>query len=65
MAVGLFNRGLQPAEVTVHWAQLGLQGRQPVRYLWQRQDLGMTQEKFSATVARHGAMLLKIGRPRD
>lgn len=64
MAVGLFNRGLHPAEVTVHWAQLGLQGPQPVRDLWQRQDLGMTPEKFSVTVPRHGAVLLKIGKPR-
>ena len=64
MAVGLFNRGLHAAQVTVQWAQLGLQGRQPVRDLWQRQDLGMMQEEFTATVPRHGAVLLKIGKPR-
>jgi len=64
MAVGLFNRGLQPAEVTVEWQQLGLQGRQPVRDLWQRRDLGVLQEKFTATVPRHGAVLLKVGKPR-
>jgi len=64
MAVGLFNRGLQPAQVTVEWAQLGLQGRQPVRDLWQRKDLEVAQDKFTATVPRHGAVLLKIGKPR-
>jgi alpha-galactosidase len=64
MAVGLFNRGLHPAEVTVQWQQLGLQGRQPVRDLWQRRDLGVLQEKFTATVPRHGAVLLKVGKPR-
>ena len=64
MAVGLFNRGLYAAEVTVQWAQLGLQGGQPVRDLWQRQDLGVTQEKFTATVPRHGAVLLKVGKPK-
>lgn len=64
MAVGLFNRGLHASQVTVQWAQLGLQGRQPVRDLWQRKDLGVTQDKFTATVPRHGAVLLKIGKPR-
>ena len=64
MAVGLFNRGLAASDVTVHWSQLGLQGRQPVRDLWKRQDLGAAHEKFTATVPRHGAVLLKIGKPR-
>jgi alpha-galactosidase len=64
MAVGLFNRGLHPAQVTVKWAQLGLQGRQPVRDLWQRKDLDAAQDEFTATVPRHGAVLLRIGKPR-
>lgn len=64
MAVGLFNRGLHPAQVTVKWAQLGLQGRQPVRDLWQRKDLDAAQDEFTATVPRHGAVLLKVGKPR-
>jgi alpha-galactosidase len=64
MAVGLFNRGLHAAPVTVQWTQLGLQGRQPVRDLWQRQDLGVMQEGFTTTVPRHGAVLLKVGKPR-
>src|SRR5262245_31129620 len=64
MAVGLFNRGLQPAQVTVEWAQLGLKGQQPVRDLWQRRDLGVLPDKFTATVPRHGAVFLKVGKPR-
>ena len=64
MAVGLFNRGLHPAAVTVEWQQLGLQGKQLVRDLWQRRDLGVLQDKFTATVPRHGAVLLKVGKPR-
>jgi len=36
----------------------------PVRDLWQRRDLGVLQEKFTATVPRHGAVLLKVGKPR-
>jgi alpha-galactosidase len=64
MAVGLFNRGLAPAEVTVQWSQLGLNGSQPVRDLWRRKDLGVFADQFSATVPRHGAVLVKIGRSR-
>ncbi len=63
LAVGLFNRGLAPADVTVGWSQLGLRGRQPVRDLWRRADLGAFAERFSATVPRHGAVFLKIGKP--
>jgi alpha-galactosidase len=64
MAVGLFNRGLHAAPVTVQWTQLGLKGRQSVRDLWQRRDLGAMQEGFTSTVPRHGAVLLKVGKPR-
>jgi alpha-galactosidase len=52
-------------DVTVDWKQLGLLGRQPVRDLWRRQDLGAFADKFSATVPRHGAVLLKIGKPNQ
>jgi alpha-galactosidase len=64
MAVGLFNRGLHAAPVTVQWTQLGLKGRQPVRDLWQRKDLGLMQEGFTTTVPRHGAVLLKVGKSK-
>jgi alpha-galactosidase len=63
LAVGLFNRGLAPSEVKVDWTQLGLRGKQPVRDLWRRQDLGAFAKNFSATVPRHGAVFLKIGKP--
>jgi alpha-galactosidase len=48
----------------VQWAQLGLQGQQSVRDLWQRRDLGAMPDKFTATVPRHGAVLLKVGKPK-
>ncbi|HZD04390.1 MAG TPA: hypothetical protein VE173_05720, partial [Longimicrobiales bacterium] len=62
-AVGLFNRGLKPYDVTVRFADLGLSGPQPVRDLWRQADLGTSTDAFTAEVPRHGAMMLKIGRP--
>jgi alpha-galactosidase len=60
-AVGLFNRGPQPATIRVAWQDLGLAGEQPVRDLWQRKDLGANSGGFEAVVEPHGAALLKIG----
>ncbi|MGH8315426.1 MAG: putative Ig domain-containing protein, partial [Steroidobacterales bacterium] len=62
IAVGLFNRALAPKPVTVHWADIGLAGRQPVRDLWLRKDLGTIPDLFSATVPRHGVVFVRIGR---
>jgi alpha-galactosidase len=61
LAVGLFNRGIAPAEVNAPWSALGLSGPQPVRDLWRHQDLGPFNPSFSARIPPHGALLLKIG----
>jgi alpha-galactosidase len=62
-AVALFNRGLQAAQVSARWQDIGVTGRQPVRDLWQHRDLGMFADAFAANVPAHGAMLVKVGRP--
>jgi alpha-galactosidase len=64
LAVGLFNRGLAPSEVTVRWEQLGISGKQPVRDLWMRKDLGPREDGFTATVPRHGVVFIKIGKAK-
>jgi alpha-galactosidase len=63
-AAGLFNRGLRPAQVTVRFPDLGVSGRQHVRDLWQRKDLGAFDGAFTATVPAHGAVMVRIGRGR-
>jgi alpha-galactosidase len=63
-AVGLFNRGDDPAQVTARWSDLGLAGRQPVRNLWLRKAEGFFADAFTAEVPAHGAMLLKVGSPK-
>jgi alpha-galactosidase len=63
MAVGLFSRTPEASTLTVKLADLGLSGRQPVRDLWLQKDLAPASGEFSATVPRHGAVLIKIGKP--
>jgi alpha-galactosidase len=59
-AVGLFNRGVRPAKVTANWSDLGLTGKQKVRDLWRQKDLGKYKDQFSATIPRHGVVLVRI-----
>ncbi|NLX23667.1 MAG: alpha-galactosidase [Phycisphaerae bacterium] len=64
MAVGLFNRNRADASVTVQWSDLKLSGRQPVRNLWLRENVGTYEDSYATSVPRHGAIMLKIGTPR-
>jgi alpha-galactosidase len=61
-AVGLFNRGETEATVTAKWSELGLVGKQIVRDLWRQQDLGKFADEFTATVPRHGVVLIRMRR---
>jgi len=63
-AVALFNRGLTAYDVTARWSDIGLSGAQPVRDLWQRKDLGTSTDRFTASVPRHGAVFVRVGRSR-
>ena len=59
-AVGLFNLGTEPAEVTVNWSDVDVTGSQTVRDLWRQQDLGTFDGQFSTEVPPHGVVLVKI-----
>lgn len=63
-AVGLFNRGEVPEKVSAKWSALGLSGALPVRDLWRQKDLGEFSGQFECEVPRHGAVLIRIGRPK-
>ncbi len=63
-AVGLFNRGLVPYRMTARFSDLGLSGSQPVRDLWLHRDLGTFTDGYTVEVPRHGAVMVKVGRPR-
>ena len=64
MAVGLFNRGEEPATVTSKWSDLGLKGGRTVRDLWRQQDLGRFNGEFKALVPRHGVALVRLAPAR-
>jgi alpha-galactosidase len=61
-AVGLFNRGPVPAQVTAKWSDLGVKGKHVVRDLWRQQDLGKFKDQFTASVPPHGVALVKIAK---
>jgi len=63
VAVALFNRFIEPQEITVEWADIGVEGALPVRNLWRRRDLGVFDGSFSIEVPAHGAALVRIGTP--
>ncbi|MBK8882061.1 MAG: alpha-galactosidase [Bacteroidales bacterium] len=60
IAVGLFNRGETETEVTALWSDLGISGKQKLRDLWRQLDLGSFDGKYSASVGRHGTVMLRM-----
>ncbi len=72
VAVAIFNIGLVPGIASIpNWAMVdpvlrrgekSMRGKQPIRDLWQRKNLGV-KASFSATIPVHSAIMLKIGTP--
>jgi len=65
VAVGLFNRGDEPAEVSVRWEDLhigAVVGAKALhaRDLWKHEDVPVPGDRYSATVPAHGVVLLKV-----
>jgi alpha-galactosidase len=61
-AIGLFNRGLESAQVETLWSRdLGVQKRMKIRDLWRRKDMGSSDRGCRVKVPAHGAMLLRVG----
>lgn len=60
IAVGLFNRGDASTEITVHFADVGIARPARVRDLWAGRDLAKMRGSYTATVPRHGVVMLRI-----
>ena len=66
-AVGLFNRAPVDTPVTVKFADIGAADGSPVRFPWTQTDApapAAGAKQYTATVPRHGVVLLKIGRAK-
>ena len=61
-AVVFFNRGETPAAISVAWEQIGYPGhlRAQVRDLWAAKNLGKFKNSYSATVAPHDVVVIKV-----
>ncbi|MHC4085971.1 MAG: NPCBM/NEW2 domain-containing protein [Planctomycetota bacterium] len=61
-AVLLLNKGRKPVDITITWDKIGLSGRQKVRDLWARKDLGYYTDSYTAgNLSQHGHMLITVG----
>ena len=63
VAVALFNRGEAPAAMTIKWADF-MGGKRPtfIRDLWKHDFVKGTGETWTATVPKHGVVLLRMSR---
>ncbi len=60
VAVGLFNRGEEPAKMSVKWSEVGVDKKNPkVRDLWAHKDVEAASE-FSADVPAHGVVMVTV-----
>ena len=59
-AVGLFNQGQFPAEVSVKWADLGIKGKWRARDLWRQKDMGMIAAEYTTRLPRRGCFVMRI-----
>lgn len=61
-AVALLNRGTAESKISFTWSDIGYPDYLPatVRDLWARKDLGKSTGSFSASVASHGVVMVRI-----
>lgn len=61
-AVGLFNRGPDPAKVTLSLSGIGLTGEVKVRDLWAHADKEAVEGELAEMVGPHGVVMLRLTR---
>ena len=61
VAIGMFNRGSAPAQVSVTWTETGLKKTpHEARELWQHSDVKMNGAEYTAIVPAHGVVMLRV-----
>ncbi|MHB1936363.1 MAG: glycoside hydrolase family 27 protein [Acidobacteriaceae bacterium] len=61
-AVALFNRSEAEYPITVNFKDVGFDGAVHARDLWSHQDLGMLHNSYTAMVAKHGVVMLRLSK---
>lgn len=61
-AIGLFNRGSEPATIAVKWSDVKMNGKLKVRDLWAHKDLGKIADGYSAQVSSHGVAMIRVAK---
>ncbi len=59
VAVGLFNRGTTPAQMTIRCDELQMCGAYTLRDVWSHQDLGRFGPEYATSIPAHGVVLLR------
>jgi len=59
-AVGLCNRGEFESTVAAGWKDVGVSGKQNIRDVWRQKDLGVFDQSYGTTVARHAVALIRL-----
>jgi alpha-galactosidase len=62
-AAAIFNKSSLQKELTLNWKDFGTKGKQKVRDLWIKQDIGEYEESITVRVPAHGCKFYKIGTP--
>lgn len=62
-ALALLNKSNAPADITVMWEEIGLQGKLKVTDLWQHKRLGRIERSFTGkSIPSHEALILLIAK---
>ena len=61
MAVALFNRADKPAEITVRWQELGMNGvPKSAKDLWRHKAVKLHGPQYQSKVSGHGVQMLRV-----
>jgi alpha-galactosidase len=62
VALGMFNRGEKPAEMSFTLDMLGMRGTRTVRDLWRQKDVATLDGKaaYTTSVAPHGVAMVRV-----
>lgn len=58
--IGLFNTGPSSQNVSVKWADLGVEGSAMVHDMWSHQDLGSMDSGFTAKLSTHASRMVHV-----